>query len=68
MNFYDLYPGYPQPFLFTSQPNIQQSDLLYKLNDIENRLKKLELRIERLESSNNNLSNNNEPDNGLYMI
>lgn len=44
------------------------NEILYKFNEIENRLKKLEQRITRLESDDGNNISYSEPDNSLYMI
>ena len=49
-----------------NNPNML-NDILYKLNEYENRIKKLEQKVSRLENSNNN-NYNNEPDNNMYMI
>ncbi len=49
-----------------NNPNMM-NDILYKLNEYENRIKKLEQKVSRLESNTNNY-NNNEPDNNMYMI
>ena len=53
---------------FMNNPNMI-NDIMYKLNEYENRIKKLEQKVSRLESSNTNYNNyNNEPDNNMYMI
>lgn len=53
---------------YINNPNLF-NDILYKLNEYENRIKKLEQKVNRLESNTTNYNNyNNEPDNNMYMI
>lgn len=59
MNFY---PNEFNPFMIN--PNYI-NDMMYKINELENRVKKLEQSIETYANSKNN---HNEPDNNLYMI
>lgn len=46
------------------------NNILYKLNEYENRIKNLEQKVNRLENNSNNsyTDYNNEPDNNMYMI
>ena len=66
MNFFQEYPNI-EPNNYINYGFQNQQDVLFKINEINNRLKKLEQRITRLENQNNN-SSNNEPDGTLYMI
>ena len=72
MNFFPNIPSndnmfIPENNMFKIPVNINNQDIIYKINELENRIKKLEQKITMLE----NESNNNEfypPDNSLYMI
>ena len=65
MNFYDNIPNPNNNFPMLN-PQIINNDIIYKINELENRLKKLELRISYLEQEKNN--NYIEPDNKMYML
>jgi len=55
----------PLPFPNNYEQGINNQNIFYKINELENRIKKLEQRISRLENEN---SDNVVPDNSLYMI
>lgn len=66
MNFYDNIPNFnPQPPQLNNP--IINNNLIYKINELENKIKKLEQRISILENEKQN-NNYIEPDNSLYMI
>ena len=67
MNFFSNIPNdnqFPMPFLNNYPPEINQN-IIYKINELENKIRKLEQRISRLEHENNNTP---LPDNSLYML
>ena len=55
------------PFSNNYDMNINNPNIFYKINELENRIRKLEQRISRLESETSNLENY-PPDNSFYMI
>ena len=68
MNFYDFNQNFPNEISFMNN-QLPIENTIYKINQLETYIKKLELRIQRLETLlNDNITNNNEPDKGLYMI
>ncbi len=67
MNYMENMPIQPNMIMPFNNPNII-NELLYKLNEMDNKIKKLEQRINRLETVKDNINNYNEPDNLMYMI
>ena len=57
----------PIPFPNNYDMNINNQNLFYKINELENKIRKLEQRISRLENTSNN-EEDYPPDNSLYMI
>ena len=53
------------PFPNNYDMNINNPNIFYKINELENHIKKLEQRITRIENENND---NIIPNNSLYMI
>ena len=72
MNFFPNIPNgnqmfFPIPNNYDGQAHINNQNIFYKINEMENKIKKLEQRISRLENENNN-SEQSIPDNSLYML
>lgn len=54
--------------MMTPFNDLNINSIFNRINEIENRIRKLEQRIIKLENELGRDSNNNEPDNSLYMI
>ena len=67
MNFFENIPNFNGPLPNNFNPPIPNNNIIYKIQELENKIKKLELRIARLESEKYN-NNYQEPDTSLYMI
>ena len=68
MNLYDNIPNFNGPIQQqTPLPMLNNNNLYYKINELEQRLKKIEQRLSLLETNTTN-NNYQEPDTSLYMI
>ena len=70
MNFFpnNVYPNQiPMPFPDNYDMSLNNQNIFYKINELENKIRKLEQRISRLENENHS-EEDYPPDNSLYMI